>query len=256
MIQVNNNSISAVVVEDHPVFLQAFSEAIQEAPDIVIVASASDLDEGLKALETVRPDVLLVDLGLPSGSGLTLIHEARRRWGNGCASAVLTMTGNERHLLKAIRAGAKGYLFKSDESPVWLDCIRTLAARGGLICSGFSRHILNEHQNLPGRDILELIAAGYNVNEASTRLGISEHAAFSLIGKCYETIQEASPGLSSREAELLVLLNQGSSFRQSAERMNIQECTAKTLATRAYQKLGANNLQEALYAARREHLFP
>lgn len=250
------NLINAVVVEDHPVFLQALSEAIQETPDIVIVASASDMDEGLKTLETVRPDVLLVDLGLPSGSGLTLIHEARRRWGNVCASAVLTMTGNERHLLKAIRAGAKGYLFKSDEAPAWLAGIRTLAAGGGLIYSGFARHILNEHQNLPGRAMLELIAAGYSGGEASTRLGISEHAAFSMIGKCYESIQEASPGLSSREAELLVLLNQGCSFRQSAERMNIQECTAKTLAARAYLKLGANNLQEALYAARHEHLFP
>lgn len=252
----NNDAISVAVIEDHPVFLQALSDAIREAPDVAIVATASDVDEGLRMFETVRPNVLLVDLGLPSGSGLTLIHEARRRWGNACASAVLTMTGNEHHLLKAIRAGANGYLFKSDESPVWLAGIRALAAEGGLICSGFARHILNEHQNLPGRAMLELIAAGYSGDEAATRLGISEQAAFALIGKCYEFIQESSPGLSSREAELLVLLNQGCSFRQSAERMSIQECTAKTLAARAYQKLGANNLQEALYAARREHIFP
>ena len=63
-----------------------------------------DLPAGLRLLEQACPDVLLVDLGLPTGSGLTLIREAQRRWGARCTSAVLTVTGNEDHLLTAVQA--------------------------------------------------------------------------------------------------------------------------------------------------------
>lgn len=67
----------------------------------------------MSLLEQVCPNVLLVDLGLPSGSGLQLFHIVHAKAGVRCALAVLTVTGNEEHLLTAIGAGAKGYLFKS-----------------------------------------------------------------------------------------------------------------------------------------------
>lgn len=254
----SSSKISVAIVEDHTVFRLALATAIESVPDMAIAGMAEDVDEGLTLLEVARPDVLLVDLGLPSGSGLTLIHEARRRRGAGCACAVLTMTGNEAHLLKAIRAGAKGYLFKSDDETVWLAGLRRLANGGGLMHNSLARHVLsaeNVRHDVPVRSVLELLAAGYSLEETADRLVLTEQEVSILIYRCYARIHESTPGLSSREAELLGLLNQGCSFRQSADLMNIQESTAKTLAARAYQKLGASNLQEALYAARREHLF-
>lgn len=254
----NPSVIDVAIVEDHTVFRQALAAAIAGAPDMAVAGMAEDVDEGLELLAAARPDVLLVDLGLPSGSGLALIHEARRHWGDACVCAVLTMTGNETHLLKAIRAGARGYLFKSDDELAWVTGLRTLANGGGLMHGSLAKHMLavsDSKQDASVRPLFELLAAGYCLDEVACRLALTEQEAAIQIGRCYARIQDLAPGLSSREAELLGLLNQGCSFRQSAERMNIQESTAKTLAARAYQKLGASNLQEALYAARREHLF-
>lgn len=254
----SSSKISVAIVEDHTVFRQALADAITSVPDLVVTGMAEDVDDGLGLLEEARPDVLLVDLGLPSGSGLTLIHKARRRWGDACTCAVLTMTGNEVHLLKAIRAGARGYLFKSDDQAVWLAGLRTLANGGGLMHNSLAKHALSAlgmKHDATLRPVLELLAAGYSLAETADRLTLSAQEVAHHICRCYTHIQDATPGLSSREAELLGLLNQGYSFRQGAQQMHIQESTAKTLAARAYQKLGASNLQEALYAARREHLF-
>ena len=251
-------SINIAIVEDHTIFRQAIAGTIESAQGMAVSWMAEDVDEGLHLLTESRPDILLIDLGLPSGSGLTLIHEARRRWGEACTCAVLTMTGNETHLRKAIRAGGKGYLFKSDDESVWLSSLRTLANGGGLLHGSLAKHLLNEQEiklDDLSRQILALLAAGYCLNEAAERLSLTAHEVAIQVSRFYSRIQEAMPGLSTREAELLALLNQGFSFRQGAERMSIQESTAKTLASRAYQKLGATNLQEALYAARREHLF-
>ncbi|WP_409524017.1 response regulator [Nitrincola sp. MINF-07-Sa-05] len=254
----SQSCINIAIVEDHTVFRQALAATIESTQDMVVSWVAEDVDEGLRLLTESRPDILLVDLGLPSGSGMTLIHEARRCWGDTCISVVLTMTGNETHLFKAIRAGAKGYLFKSDDESNWLSALSTLANGGGLMHSRLARHVLSEREiklDDLSRQLLDLLAAGYCLNEAAERLSLTSHEAATQVCRCYARIQESMPGLSARETELLVLLNQGYSFRQGAQRMSIQECTAKTLAARAYQKLGATNLQEALYAARREHLF-
>jgi len=252
------NVVNIAIVEDHAVFRHALAAAIQEESDMAVSGMAEDIEEGLELLEAPEHNVLLVDLGLPTGSGLALIHEARRRWGDACICAVLTMTGNENHLLKAIRAGARGYLFKSDDELTWKKGIRTLANGGGLMHGSLAKHMLSTPElkrDAAATPLLKLLTAGYSLEEAACRMTLTEQEAARLIGRCYEHIQDLAPGLSNREAELLGLLNQGCSFRQSAEQMNIQESTAKTLAMRAYQKLGASNLQEALYAARREHLF-
>lgn len=107
------------VIEDHPLSSHAFVSAVNSMPDMEVVGAAEDVDEGLALLRHTRPHLLVVDLGLPSGSGLALIREALHLYGTTCVSAVLTMTGNEAHLLKAIRAVASGYLFKSDDELSW-----------------------------------------------------------------------------------------------------------------------------------------
>jgi DNA-binding NarL/FixJ family response regulator len=250
--------MNVAIVEDHPVLRQALADAIASVQNMILLGVAEDVDEGMSLLDGAHPDLLLVDLGLPSGSGLTLIHEAQRRWGPDCICAVLTMTGNEVHLLKAIRAGAKGYLFKSDDKITWLAGLNTIVNGGGLMHSSMARHVMSAIDlkwDASVLSVLELLAAGYCINETAERLTLTEKEIATLIFRCYARIQESTPSLSKREAQLLGLLNQGCSFKQGAERMSIQESTAKTLATRAYQKLGASNLAEALYAARREHLF-
>ena len=255
----SDHRTQVVIVEDHAAFAQTFASAIGTAPELAVCAVAQDLDEAIDLIEQVCPDILLVDLGLPGGSGLTLIHHTRRRWRDACACAVLTITGNEAHLHKAISAGARGYLFKSDDDAAWLEALHILALGGGLLHAGLARHLntnQGKHPDTITQAIVEHIAIGYRYHEIAERLGIGAwEKVADHVSRYYAWLRDSVLHLSEREAELLELLNQGLSFKQSAQRMAIQESTVKTLAMRAYQKLGASNLTEALYAARREHLL-
>ena len=172
---------------------------------------------------------------------------------------MLTITGNEAHLHKAIGAGARGYLFKSDDDDAWIQALRALVGGGGLLHAGLARHLVDhqgQHPDATIQSIVEHIAAGYRYHEIAQRLGIGTGADVAMrVNGYYAWLRGSAPRLSEREDQLLELLNQGLSFKQTAQRMGIQESTAKTLAMRAYQKLGASKLPEALYVARREHLF-
>ena len=254
----STQNVTIAIVEDHAAFAQTLATAVQATSNFALCGVVQDLDEASTLIEHTCPDLLLIDLGLPGGSGLNLIHQARRRWRDACVSAVLTITGNDTHLLKAICAGARGYLFKSDDDVAWREALHTLSKGGGLMQSGLARHILNTRSGISDqttREIIELVAAGYRYREIGQRLGLDEPQVATKVTNFYTRLQDNGANLSDRETELLNLLNLGYSFKQSAQHMHIQESTVKTLATRAYQKLNAGNLQEALYAARREHLL-
>jgi DNA-binding NarL/FixJ family response regulator len=214
----------------------------------------------MRMLEQVCPDVLLVDLGLPSGSGLALIHEARRRWGIRCTSAVLTVSGNEEHLLTAIAAGAKGYLFKSDLSEDWLHTVQVLSQGQSPLSANLARSFLQRVEppicyDVQTRALLQHIAAGYTCSEAATQLALPLAEVGLKLRQVYDQFFQRGPELSCRELELLILLNKGIPFKKCAEVMGVSESTSKTQAARAYQKLGANNLQAALYEARAANLL-
>jgi DNA-binding NarL/FixJ family response regulator len=230
-----------------------------------------DLPAGLRLLELVCPDVLLVDLGLPSGSGLSLIHEARRRWGTRCTSAELTVSGNEEHLLTAVGAGAKGYLFKSDPAAAWLQAVHALAHGQSPLHASLARSFLQQAESVPSdvaglgrlfhddpvtRSLLQYIAAGYTCAEAAVQLSLPTADVGVKLRHVYEQFYQPGPELSTRELELLTLLNKGLAFKKCAELMGVSESTTKTQAARAYQKLGATNLQTALYEARAASLIP
>ena len=70
---------SVLIVEDDPRFRETFASAVFSAPDLRLAGVADDLSEGLRLLDAFEPDVLLVDLGLPGGSGIELIRRADER---------------------------------------------------------------------------------------------------------------------------------------------------------------------------------
>lgn len=263
-------SIKVAVVEDHPEFRDALCRALADGPGAIQVDVAKDLPAGLRLLAHECPDVLLVDLGLPSGSGMALIREARRRWGERCTSAVLTVTGNEEHLLTAVGAGAKGYLFKSDQCEAWRQVVHDLASGYSPLHAQLAGHFLQQFNppssadeallqglgpapstlDLCTHSLLQYVAAGYTVIEAAAHMALTLAEAGTRLRAVYDALQHKGPELSVRELELLTLLNKGFPFRKCAELMGVSESTTKTQANSAYHKLGASNLQTALYEAR------
>lgn len=268
--QVGGEPISVVLVEDHPHFRDALASAIATTADIFLAAVCRDLPSALDCVEQSCPQVLLVDLGLPTGSGMVLLKCVPIWWGARCTSAVLTMTGDEEHLLKAATAGAKGCLFKSDQPQDWLTAIRALAHGQGTMHAKLAQYLLQLSE--PGaqgvqvpegreaapvytwdalqREVLLLVAAGYTPAETAARLRLSEDEVGRRLRGVYDQLHRPGPNLSRRELQLLRLLNQGLTFKQCAEVMRVSESTTKTQSARAYEKLGANNLQMALHEAR------
>ena len=249
--------LTVAIVEDHPEFRDALGQSLALFSGIRLLDACKDLPAGLKLLEQECPDVLLVDLGLPSGSGLHLVNEARRRWGHACTSAVLTVTGNEEHVFSAICAGVRGYLLKTDTPDEWLHAVRALANGQSPLHAGLASHFMRQGIALKPDilKVLQLVAAGYSVPEVSAKLAITDEHIGVMIRSVYGLFLSTAPNLSDREFELLGLLNKGLGFKQCADIMGVSESTTKTTAKRAYQKLGASNLQSALYEARATNLI-
>ena len=109
-------SHSVLIVEDDLRLRASLAQAIRGAPDLKLVGEADDLPEGLRLLDAVQPEVLLVDIGLPSGSGLELIRHAAKQSPH-CNVMVITVFAEEQLVLDCIEAGATGYLLERQQSP-------------------------------------------------------------------------------------------------------------------------------------------
>jgi DNA-binding NarL/FixJ family response regulator len=133
--------IHVVIVEDDPGLRNALSRVVQAAPDMRLTGVAGTRAEGLALLQNPPADVLLVDLGLPDGSGIDVIRAAVLQWPS-CSIMVCTNFGDETHVMRSIEAGAAGYLLKDSSPAKMIDEIRSLASGGSPISPIIARQIL------------------------------------------------------------------------------------------------------------------
>jgi len=101
---------SIIIVEDQEHTLNRLADAIRSNPQLELVGTADSAAEGRRILEELRPDILLTDLNLPDGNGIELIRRAADL--GTTESMVITVFGDEKHVITAIKAGATGYLLK------------------------------------------------------------------------------------------------------------------------------------------------
>ena len=123
---------TVLVVEDDPRFRNAFSEAVRGASDLTLAGTASNYEEGLRLLSQFAPDVALIDVGLPDGSGIGLIRHAQRYLPR-CEVMVVTVFADEQIVFQCIEAGATGYLLKESSGVNIVAQIRLLLAGGSPI---------------------------------------------------------------------------------------------------------------------------
>lgn len=215
------NRISVAMVEDDASFRESVCEAVAAAPDMVIDAVAASVAEGMTLLNGDPVNVLVVDLGLPDGSGIQLIREARRRWPR-CEVIVATLFGDEDKVLSAIEAGASGYLLK-DAMPLSLvDEIRNVHAGGSPVSPMIARQLLRR------------LRSASVVNDAK------------------DAGREA---LSAREIQVLERMALGYTMAETAEYLGIAVTTVNTFVRRIYTKLGVCSKVEAIDAGYRRGLL-
>ena len=175
---------TVLIVEDDPRFRGACAAAVQGVPDLLLVGVAADLENGLRLLDELAPDVALVDVGLPGGSGIQLIRHARRRLPH-CEVMVVSAFADELVVFQCIEAGATGYLLKESSGVDLVAQIRMLLDGGSPITPLVARRLLtrmapraesappapssNSVLSSQEQTVLQLCAKGYNYDDRVLR---------------------------------------------------------------------------------------
>jgi DNA-binding NarL/FixJ family response regulator len=202
---------SVLIVEDDPRLRAAFVHAVQCASELTLVGEADDLPEGRNLLQSTRPDVLLVDIGLPSGSGLDLIRYAAKHIPD-CNIMVVTVFAEDQTVVACIEAGATGYLLKDSSSQDIVTQIRLLVGGGSPISPTIARRLLrrltanrsNEepHPDLSPQEntVLSMSAKGYSYDEIAQLLKLSRHTVETYVKRIYKKLQVHSKTAAVYEA--------------------------------------------------------
>ena len=218
--------IRVAIVEDDMDFLQALMQTVHEEPDLQLLGAASTRAEGLDLLQGPAADILIVDLGLPDGSGIDVISAAASLWPE-CGTMVSTTFGDEAHVIRSIEAGATGYLLKHGEPAGLAAEIRSLHSGGSPISPLIARHVLTRFWQA----------------KAPPATPRSEEG-------------EGKPtSLSAREQEVLELITKGFTADEIAQLMQISRYTVLTFVRRIYKKLNVCSKAEAIYEAHAQGLL-
>jgi DNA-binding NarL/FixJ family response regulator len=204
-----------MIVEDDATFLNRFCKIVTEEARFELFAAVRDGASARDSLARGAPDVLLIDLGLPDISGIEIIRETALRYPD-TDILVVTVFGDEEHVLASIEAGATGYLLKDSLPDEFVEVINELRAGGSPISPVIARQLLK-------------------------RLRPAE------VGPAREVPDNHK--LSPRETEILSLIAKGFSFAEIARLLEISPHTVTTYVKKIYQKLAVHSRGEAVYEA-------
>jgi DNA-binding NarL/FixJ family response regulator len=218
--------IRVALVEDDVEFHSSLRNAVGAAPDMTLLWIASTRAQGLRALADGVVDVLIVDLGLPDGSGIDVIRAAHLKWPE-CGIMVNTAFGDEMHVMNSIEAGAAGYLLKDSSADSVAAEIRSIHHGGSPISPLIARQILMRFQN-PEKPVAPLRA---------------------------QAAESARAVLSPREREVLAFITKGFTSDEIAGLMSVSRHTVLTFVRRIYKKLVVSSKAEAIYEARLQGLL-
>ena len=133
-----------VIVDDHPLFRKGLEQLINSSDDAFnICGEAGDAAEGMSAIRQLKPDLAIVDLGLPGANGIELIKNIRAEFQK-LPVLILSMHDESLYALRALRAGAQGYVVKEQAANELLEAIRTALAGEVYLARGMASVLLHK----------------------------------------------------------------------------------------------------------------
>ncbi|MFD1504694.1 response regulator transcription factor [Georgenia yuyongxinii] len=168
-----------MIIDDHEIVRRGIAEIVDRADGLSVVAEAGSVAEAVRRAELVRPDVLLVDLQLPDGTGIDIIATLREKVPD-ARPVVLTSFDDDDALASALNAGAKAYLLKTVRGAEIADVIKAVAAGRTLLDERTVTRRRADHEDPTAdltpseRKVLELIGDGMSNREIGDRLGVAE----------------------------------------------------------------------------------
>ncbi len=211
------NKIKILIVDDHPMMREALRTAFEGEDDLEMVGEAPDAIKALKMLETLKPDVIMMDMLLPEMSGLEAIEKIIESDPQ-ARILVLSSMEDEERIVSAIQAGALGYFPKTAPRTYLLDAIRKVA------------------------DGVPYMPAGITLKLFQ---GIRRT-------KSVQPKNDMQVPLTSRQQEILSLLSEGRSDDKIAKLLHLEESTVRAHVHHILQRLGLKNRAQAVaYANQR-----
>lgn len=199
--------IRVLLADDHAVLRAGIRALLDMQPDIEVIGEASDGHQAVARARELKPDIVLMDIGMPGLDGLAATRQIKETFPQ-THILILTQHENKEYVLPALKLGASGYVLKRAEGDELITAIRTVHAGG---------------------TFLDPAIAGAVVGEM-TRDRSAEAAPFD--------------SLSEREREVLVMLARGDTYQQIAEALFISPKTVDYHRTNLMRKLGLSNRAE------------
>lgn len=207
-----------LIVEDCEATRERLENAIIEVGDFRLLGSVGSYKAAAALLENSPPDILLTDLDLPDGNGLDLIKMLRLPHVTTKLAIVITIFGDEGHVINALRAGASGYLLKDDDFIEINNAIKQMQDGGSPISPSVARYLLRELRPIePEEDNKHL--------------------------------------LSERENEILLLVSKGYTSKEIGNMLNVSFHTVNAHVKNIYKKLAVSNRTGAIYEATKKGII-
>ncbi|MEW1789064.1 response regulator [Streptomyces albidoflavus] len=210
-----NGKITVFLLDDHEMVRRGVHEMLSAEDDIEVVGEAGTAAEALARIPATRPDVAVLDVRLPDGSGVEVCREVRSR-DESVKCLMLTSYADDEALFDAIMAGASGYVLKAIRGADLLDAVRQVAAGRSLLDPAATARVLERLR-------------GHGTPGDDDRLS----------------------GLTEQERRILDLIGEGLTNRAIGERLHLAEKTIKNYVSALLAKLGMERRsQAAAYVAR------
>jgi DNA-binding NarL/FixJ family response regulator len=204
---------TVVLADDQRVIREGLATLLGLLPDIEVVGTAADGEEAVALVERLRPEVVLMDLRMPRCDGVAATRRLRES-GSTTHVVVLTTYADDRSVVEALRAGARGFLTKD-----------------------------------AGADEIERAIAAVIRGDAAIDPAVQHHLVDAVAGR-----PELPDGLTPREAEVLALVAQGLSNGEIAGRLFVSEATVKSHINHLFAKVGVRDRAQAVSYAYRQGL--
>ena len=215
-------SYRVLVADDHGVVRQGLRALLEKSSEVSVVGEASDGREAVRLADELHPDIVIMDIAMPLVNGIDASSLIAGRVPD-TKVIILSMHSDESYILRALSAGAKGYLLKDSAEEDLLPAVKTVAAGRPYFSPAISATLLEEY-----------LRAMKNRN-----------------------LKDSYELLTNREKEILQLLAEGKSNKDVAVILNLSPYTVESHRTNLMQKLNLHNTAEiVLYAVRKNIIVP
>jgi DNA-binding NarL/FixJ family response regulator len=202
------------VVDDHPIVREGLAQMINRESDLTVCGEAQEMHGALQMIESLKPDILIVDISLNGPDGLDLLKNIRTK-DPSLPVLILSMHDESIYAERALRAGANGYIMKQEATEKVLVALRRILSREIYVSSRVASKMLQQF-------------VGGNP-------GMRTHSPVD--------------GLSDRELEVLRLMGDGHATRQIAEELHLSVKTVESYQAHLKEKLSLKNLRELVQYA-------